>query len=120
MTPPRSGAPGGGRSANVRGENPAGNEVLERREDGSFLLDGALHIDQLKTTLQLRRLPGEEEGGFQTLGGFLMTRLGRVPAVTDHVDVGGWRLEVVDMDRQRVDKVLATPIGTVTRAPTSG
>ena len=49
-----------------------------------------------------------------------MMRLGRVPAVTDHVDVSGWRLEVVDMDRQRVDKVLATPIGTVTRAPTSG
>jgi len=95
-------------------------QAVVRREDGSFLLDGALHIDQLKTTLQLRRLPGEEEGGFQTLGGFLMTRLGRVPAVTDHLEVGGWRLEVVDMDRQRVDKILATPIGNVTLAPTSG
>jgi magnesium and cobalt exporter, CNNM family len=97
-----------------------GEQAVVRREDGSFLLDGALPVDQLKQTLQLRRLPGEEDGGFQTLGGFLMMRLGRVPAVADHVDVGGWRLEVVDMDRQRVDKVLATPIGIDTRAPTSG
>jgi len=92
-------------------------QAVVRREDGSFLLDGALPIDQLKQTLQLKRLPGEEDGGFQTLGGFLMTRLGRVPAVTDHIEVDGWRLEVVDMDRQRVDKVLATP---VTRTPTFG
>jgi len=95
-------------------------QAVVRREDGSFLLDGALPVDQIKLTLQLRRLPGEEVGGFQTLGGFLMTRLGRVPAVADHIEVNGWRLEVVDMDRQRVDKVLATPIGIVTRAPTSG
>ena len=95
-------------------------QAVVRREDGSFLLDGALPINQLKHTLQLRRLPGEEDGGFQTLGGFLMMRLGRVPAVADHIVVDGWRIEVVDMDRQRVDKVLATPIGTVTRAPTSG
>lgn len=95
-------------------------QAVVRREDGSFLIDGALPIDQLKRTLQLRRLPGEEDGGFQTLGGFLMTRLGRVPAVADYVEAGGWRFEVVDMDRQRVDKVLATPVGNVTRAPTSG
>jgi magnesium and cobalt exporter, CNNM family len=94
-------------------------QAVVRREDGSFLLDGALPIDQLKRTLQLRRLPGEEDGGFQTLGGFLMTRLGRVPAVADHIEVNGWRLEVVDMDRQRVDKALATPTGVVNRAPTT-
>jgi magnesium and cobalt exporter, CNNM family len=95
-------------------------QAVVRREDGSFLLDGALPIDQLKQTLQLKRLPGEEDGGFQTLGGFLMTRLGRVPAVADHIEVYGWRLEVVDMDGRRVDKVLAIPIGIVTRAPTIG
>ncbi len=83
-----------------------GEQAVVRREDGSYLLDGALPIDQIKQTLQLRRLPGEEDGGFQTLGGFMMTRLGRVPVVADHVEVDGWRFEVVDMDRQRVDKVL--------------
>ena len=49
-----------------------------------------------------------------------VTRLEHVHAVADHIEVDGWRLEVVDMDRQRVDKVLATPIGIVTRATTSG
>jgi putative hemolysin len=81
-----------------------------RREDGSYLLDGALPIDELKRTLRLKRLPGEERGTFQTLGGYLMSRLGRVPAASDYVEVGGWRLEVMDMDRRRVDKVLAALI----------
>ncbi len=49
-----------------------------------------------------------------------MTRLGHVPAVADHIEVDGWRLEVVDMDRQPVGKALATPIGIIKRAPTSG
>jgi putative hemolysin len=96
------------------GDIPSMDEQEEqsvvRREDGSFLLDGALSIGQLKRTLHLKRLPGEEDGGFQTLGGFLMTQLGRVPAVADHVEVGGWRFEVMDMDRRRVDKVLATQV----------
>jgi len=95
-------------------------QAVVRREDGSYLLDGALPIDQLKQTLQLRRLPSEEDGGFQTLGGFMMTRLGRVPAVADHLEVGGWRFEVMDMDGRRVDKVLATPTGNVLRTPTPG
>jgi putative hemolysin len=82
------------------------DQSVVRREDGSFLLDGALSIDQLKQTLRIKRLPGEEDGGFQTLGGFLMTQLGRVPSVTDQVEFSGWRFEIMDMDRRRVDKVL--------------
>ena len=98
------------------GDIPSMDEQEEqpviRREDGSFLLDGALPVDRLKQTLELKRLPGEEDGSFQTLGGFLMTRLGRVPAPADHVEFGGWRFEVVDMDRRRVDKVLVTRVGS--------
>jgi putative hemolysin len=85
-------------------------QAVVRREDGSYLLDGALSVDQIKQTLRIKQLPGEEEGGFQTLGGFLMMRLGRVPAVADRLEAGGWRFEVMDMDRRRVDKVLATQI----------
>jgi putative hemolysin len=96
------------------GDSPSMDEreeqLVVRREDGSFLLDGALSIDQLKQTLQLKRLPGEKDGDFQTLGGFMMTRLGRVPSAADQLEFGGWRFEVVDMDRRRVDKVLATRI----------
>jgi putative hemolysin len=94
------------------GDIPSMDEQEEqpvvRREDGSFLMDGALPVDRLKQTLQIKRLPGEEDGNFQTLGGFLMARLGRVPAVADYVEFGGWRFEVVDMDRRRVDKVMVT------------
>jgi putative hemolysin len=86
-------------------------QPVVRREDGSFLLDGALSLDRLKQTLLIKRLPGEKDGGFQTLGGFLMARLGRVPAVADHVEFGGWRFEVVDMDRRRVDKVMVMRAG---------
>ena len=85
-------------------------QAIVRREDGSYLLDGSLSIDLLKATLDFKQLPGEESGDFQTLGGFIMTRLGRVPAVADQLEVGGWRFEVMDMDRKRVDKVLATRI----------
>lgn len=94
------------------GDIPSMDEQEEqpvvRREDGSFLLDGALSVNELKQTLQIKQLPGEEGGDFQTLGGFLMERLGRVPAVADHLEFGGWRFEIMDMDKRRVDKVLAS------------
>jgi putative hemolysin len=92
-------------------EDPA----IVRREDGSMLLDGALSINALKQTLQLKHLPGEEDGEFQTLGGFLMTRLGRVPSVADHLESNGWRFEVMDMDQRRVDKVLVAPLADSTK-----
>ncbi len=81
-----------------------------RREDGSLLLDGAMSLNELKQTLHLKRLPGEEQGEYQTLGGFLMVQLGHVPNVADHLVYHGWRFEVMDMDRRRVDKVLVTHI----------
>jgi putative hemolysin len=91
-------------------------QPIIRREDGSFLLDGALAIHDLKQLLQLKHLPAEQDGGFQTLGGFLMTRLGRVPVSADHLEFGGWRFEVMDMDRRRVDKVLVSPLQKTTES----
>lgn len=92
------------------GDIPSADRHFEqpvvRREDGSLLVDGMLNIDELKRVLELKRLPGEEEGSFQTLGGFVMAKLGRVPATADSFDWNGYRFEVVDMDRNRVDKVL--------------
>jgi putative hemolysin len=96
------------------GEIPSMDEQEEqsvvRREDGSLLLDGALSVDQIKRTLRIKQLPGEADGGFQTLGGFLMAQLGRVPSVTDQVEFSGWRFEIMDMDRRRVDKVLVSRV----------
>lgn len=81
-----------------------------RREDGSWLLDGALPVHEFKEILGLRKLPGEDRGEYHTLGGFIMFMLGRIPAVTDHFEYGGLRFEVVDMDSRRVDKVLASAL----------
>ncbi len=81
-----------------------------RREDGSWLLDGALPVHEFKEILGLRKLPGEDRGEYHTLGGFIMFMLGRIPAVTDHFEYGGMRFEVMDMDNRRVDKVLASAL----------
>jgi putative hemolysin len=80
--------------------------AMKQREDGSWLVDATLGTDELKTLLQVDELPHEEEADFQTLGGFVMTHFGRIPTAGDFFDHGGWRFEVVDMDRHRVDKML--------------
>lgn len=77
-----------------------------RREDGSWLVDATLAIGEVKELLKLSELPGENSAEFQTLGGFIVTQLGRIPTAGDYFDWNGWRFEVMDMDRQRVDKVL--------------
>ncbi|MBL8457871.1 hemolysin family protein [Zoogloea sp.] len=87
-------------------EAPEDRDMLQR-EDGSWLVDGDVGIERLKSVLDIvDDLPGEDENSFNTLGGFIMHTLGRVPAPTDHFDAAGWRFEVMDMDRNRVDKVL--------------
>jgi putative hemolysin len=92
----------------AKGE-PAEPEVV-RREDGTWLMGGALSIGEMTDTLGLDNLPEEEEGSFQTVGGFVMVRLGEVPQAGDHFEWGGFRFEVMDMDGRRVDKVLVTPL----------
>jgi putative hemolysin len=80
-----------------------------QREDGSWLLDGLLAIDDLKEILDIKGLPGEDKNQYQTLGGFVMMVLGRIPAASDHFEWGGLHFEVVDVDGKRVDKVLVVP-----------
>lgn len=82
---------------------------IVRREDGSLLVDGLLAIDRLKEVLGLNELPDEESGDYHTVSGFVMTVLGRLPKTADHFDWQGHRFEVVDMDRNRVDKLLVVP-----------
>ncbi len=85
-----------------------------QREDGSWLIDATLAAGELKATLGIARLPQEAAADYQTVGGMVMTQFGRIPAAGDHFTWDGWRFEVVDMDRRRVDKVL------VSRAPAAG
>lgn len=88
-------------------EAPEDRDMLQR-EDGSWLVDGDVGIERLKSRLEITDdLPGEDERSFHTLGGFIMAQLGRISEATDHFIAAGWRFEVVDMDKNRVDKVLA-------------
>ncbi len=78
------------------------------REDGSWLIDGLLPTDELKELIDVEDLPGEANGLYQTIAGFMIAQLGRFPRASDHFACRGWRFEVVDMDGHRVDKVLVS------------
>jgi putative hemolysin len=76
------------------------------RSDGSWLVDGLMPIDELKTLLSVGDLSGEKEYGYQTLGGYIMAQMGDIPQTGGVLEVDGARFEVVDMDGRRVDRVL--------------
>jgi putative hemolysin len=96
---------------------PNENPVV-KREDGSWLIDGMLPIDELREVLGRQQLPGEGTGSFQSLGGFVVHQLGKLPQTSDHFVVSGFRFEVVDMDGKRVDKVLVSEVAA--RPPRDG
>ncbi|MBS1190980.1 MAG: hypothetical protein H6R10_2772 [Rhodocyclaceae bacterium] len=81
-----------------------------RREDGSWLLDGLIPIPELKDRLGFKSTPEEDKGRYHTLSGMMMWLLGRLPRTADVAEWENWRLEVVDLDGKRVDKVLASPL----------
>ena len=79
-----------------------------QRSDGSWLLDGLLAIDEMKQLLGIKELPEEELGNYHTVGGFVTVHLGRIPKKTESFEWGGWHFEIMDMEKNRVDEVLAT------------
>jgi putative hemolysin len=85
-----------------------------QREDGSWLIDGLMPVPELKDRLDLRELPDEDRGRYNTLAGLIMLLLGRLPQTTDTVEYDGWRFEVVDLDGKRVDKVLVSRLPEIT------
>jgi len=76
-----------------------------RREDGSWLVDGLSPMHEVMELLEIDEPPEGERQGYQTLGGLVMRRLGRVPEVGDGFEWAGYKLEVAAMDARRVDKV---------------
>ncbi|MFN8676852.1 MAG: hemolysin family protein [Thermomicrobiales bacterium] len=90
------------------GETLRGSGEAVQRADGSWLLDGALPVHEVRDLLHTGPLPGENSGDFETLGGFLMASLGRIPEVGDTFDWDNRRFEVVDMDGRRIDRVLVS------------
>jgi len=94
------------------GELPDAGETdprIVKREDGTWLIDGMVGLDELKQVLGVTQLPGEDPD-FHSVGGYLMARLNRVPMVADRVTAGDWRFEIVEMDGRRVDRVLVAPV----------
>jgi putative hemolysin len=88
---------------------PSGEDAWAvRREDGSWLLDGLIPVPELKDRLDLKEMPDEDRGRYNTLAGMIMLLLGQLPREADAVEWEGWRFEVVDLDGKRVDKVLVT------------
>ena len=98
----------------IVGELPSRGEPSEPemtvRDDGSWLVDGLLNIDRLEEILEMDTTPEEESGRYHTVSGFVMTRLGGIPAVGQHFEWKGFRFEVMDMDGRRVDKVLISRV----------
>ena len=87
---------------------PGDEPTVVRREDGSWLIDGMLDLDGVRKAIGLMSLPGEEDESYHTLGGLAMRALGRVPRTGDVFERQGFRFEVVDMDANRVDRVLVS------------
>ncbi|MHB1296009.1 MAG: hemolysin family protein [Anaerolineae bacterium] len=97
----------------IVGEIPTAEELAEppvvKRDDGSWLMDGMVLIDELRELFDLDEFPGEDQGLYQTLGGFVTSQLGAIPSSADSFVWNDLRFEVMDMDGNRVDKVLVTP-----------
>lgn len=92
----------------IVGEMEQDEPQATQRQDGSWLLDGMLEVDEFKEIFDLPALPHEDE--YETLSGFVMMSLGRVPQTADHFEWHGLNFEVIDMDGRRVDKVLVTTL----------
>ncbi len=79
-----------------------------RRDEGSWLMDGMLGIHEAERLLERKDMRGDED--FETLAGFVLARLARIPQIGDHFEWDGLRFEIVDMDGRRVDRILVAPV----------
>ena len=80
-----------------------------QREDGSWLFSGAMPVDEMAVKISME-LP--ENRSYETVAGFVLAGLQHLPKTGEHVDIGGWRFEVVDLDSRRIDKVLASRLAS--------
>ena len=91
---------------NQTGEGPDAVPQISTREDGSLLVDGGISVDTTRELLGGGNLPGEDEHDYHTAAGMVIAWFGRIPHVGEYFDWNGWRIEVVDLDGPRIDKLL--------------
>jgi putative hemolysin len=96
---------------NIFGTLPDMDDVTDpdivTREDGSLLVDGTIPIDELRETVNLKAFDFED-ADYSTLAGFILYQLSEIPTVGDHFEAEGYRFEIMDMDKSKIDKVLIT------------
>jgi len=97
----------------IVGDIPAADEredkEITKRNDGSFLVDGLVSVEEFKEFFKISSLPGEKTGTFHTVGGFVTTKIGKIPTEGNKFEHAHLKFEVLDMDGTRVDKILVTP-----------
>ena len=91
-------------------ETDEADAMVTRREDGSLLVDGAVPIEDVRELLGGIALPDVETLDYHTAAGMAIAHFGRIPNVGEFFDWDGWRIEVVDLDGPRVDKLLLQPL----------
>ena len=95
----------------ITGELQTGAQLdawATRREDGSWLIDGVMPVSELKARLDIRELPDEDRGRYNTVAGLLLSVCGHLPVEGEQIECSDWLFEVVDLDGKRIDKILAT------------
>ncbi len=107
----------------ITGELQPGAQIdawATRRDDGSWLIDGVMPVSELKARLDIRELPEEDRGRYNTVAGLLQSVSGRLLGTGDKVECAGWRFEVIDLDGKRIDKVLASVLPEEARPEDDG
>ena len=91
---------------NQSGEGPDAVPQVVTRDDGSLLVDGGISVETVRELFGGGKLPLEDEHDYHTAAGMTIAWFGRIPNVGEHFDWAGWRIEVVDLDGPRIDKLL--------------
>jgi len=79
-----------------------------QNDDGSWLLDGIMPVNELKARLDIKELPAEDKNRYNTLAGLLMYALGQLPALGQVIEIAHWRFQVVTLEGRRIEKVSAS------------
>lgn len=89
----------------IPNNNQSINKKIVKRHDGSLLVNGQMSMQDLAEYLKVKL---EDDSDFQTVGGLVMHKLGHIPSEGEFIKISGYRIEVIDMDGKRIDKVLIT------------
>lgn len=87
-------------------EDTEDEALIVERDDGSWLIDGRLAVEELRELLNVQALPGEDDNDFTTVAGMVIAHFGRIPHTGEVFEFGAWRIEVIDLDGARIDKLL--------------